>query len=202
MLSEKSKLKAQTARHKEMKKKVHQKSDLATNNARRTLVLTGNGKGKTSSGFGMVFRALGHGQQCAVVQFLKGDGESGERNLLQQLGVPVITMNTGCSFKEGYCAEFERVRAKEVWQQTREFLQDESIDLVLLDEVTYTIARKHLDVDEMIAAFEARPAHQSLILTGRAAHRKLREYADTVSRVDSVKHGLQQGLSARKGIEY
>ncbi|MDO6542318.1 cob(I)yrinic acid a,c-diamide adenosyltransferase [Photobacterium sanguinicancri] len=201
-IEEKNKLAQQTARHEVMKMKVHEKSDLAVDDKRRVLVLTGNGKGKTSSGFGMIFRALGHSQGCAVIQYLKGDAESGERNLLQQLGVPVVTMNTGCSFKEGYCAERERVRAREVWLQTLTFLNDPDIDVLLLDEVTYMVARKHLDVDEMIAAFEARPANQSVILTGRAVHRKLREYADTVSRVDCVKHGLQIGLKARKGIEF
>ncbi|MGF1692938.1 cob(I)yrinic acid a,c-diamide adenosyltransferase [Photobacterium kagoshimensis] len=201
-IKEKNQLAQQTARHKAMKVKVHEKSDLAIKDTRRVLVLTGNGKGKTSSGFGMIFRALGHGQGCAVVQYLKGDAESGERNVLIQLGVPVVTMNTGCSFKDGYCAERERIRAREVWQQTLVFLRDPNIDVLLLDEVTYMVARKHLDVDEMLAAFEARPANQSVILTGRAAHRKLREYADTVSRVDCIKHGLHIGLKARKGIEF
>ncbi|MGR5080481.1 cob(I)yrinic acid a,c-diamide adenosyltransferase [Photobacterium swingsii] len=201
-VKEKNQLAQQTTRHKAMKAKVHEKSDLANDDKRRVLVLTGNGKGKTSSGFGIVFRAFGHGQGCAVVQYLKGDAESGERNVLQQLGVPVVTMNTGCSFKAGYCAERERIRAREVWQQTLIFLQDPSVDVLLLDEVTYMVARKHLDVNEMIAAFEARPINQSVIITGRAAHRKLREYADTVSRVDCVKHGLQIGLRARKGIEF
>ncbi|USD67338.1 cob(I)yrinic acid a,c-diamide adenosyltransferase [Vibrio sp. SCSIO 43136] len=202
MLNEQQKLSAQTARHKRIKKQVHVKSDLATEDSGRVLVLTGNGKGKSSSGFGMIFRALGHGQRCAVVQFLKGDAECGERNLLESLNVPIITMNTGCSFKDGYCADFERTRAKEVWTQTLSFLKDSSIDVLLLDEVTYTVARKHLCVDEMVKAIENRPEHQSVILTGRAAHRKLKGLADTVSRLDNVKHGLQQGFKARKGIEY
>ncbi|NKF49855.1 cob(I)yrinic acid a,c-diamide adenosyltransferase [Shewanella sp. WXL01] len=200
--AEKQKLAKQTQRHQQIKKQVRQKSALATQDCHRVVLLTGNGKGKTSSGFGMVFRALGHGQTCAVVQFLKGDAQCGERNLLEQLGVKVITMNTGCSFKDGYCAEHERVRAQQVWQQTLPLLNDARIDVLLLDEVTYTLARKHLDVDDMVAAIQARPENQSVILTGRGAHRKLKQIADTVSQVNNVKHGLEQGLQARKGIEY
>lgn len=164
-------------------------------------VITGNGKGKSTSGFGTVTRCVGHGMKAAVVQFIKGGWECGERNLLQKLGVPFSYMDTGFTW-ETQNRESDTKAAQATWQEAKAYLQDETIDLVLLDELTYMITYDYVDLQDVLEAIRNRPKMQSVILTGRGAHRELTELADTVSEVRNVKHAFDAGVKARKGFDF
>lgn len=164
-------------------------------------VITGNGKGKSTSGFGTVARCVGHGKKAAVVQFIKGGWECGERELLQQVGVPFSYMDTGFTW-ETQNRESDTAAAQATWQKAIDYLKDETIDLVMLDELTYMTNYDYIDLDEVVEAISNRPAHQCVILTGRGAHRKLTELADTVSEVRNVKHAFDAGVKAQKGFDY
>ncbi|MFY8298333.1 cob(I)yrinic acid a,c-diamide adenosyltransferase [Pseudoalteromonas sp. SS15] len=192
-------------RHQQRQQKVKEKVDekVAAANIEKGIfqVITGNGKGKSTSGFGVVTRCVGHGQNAAVAQFIKGMWDCGERNLLEKVGVPFAVMKTGFTW-ETQNRETDTAAAIETWQQAKKWLADESIDLVLLDELTYMVSYDYLDLDEVISAIENRPKMQSVIVTGRGAHRRLTELADTVSEVRNVKHAFESGVKALKGFDY
>ncbi|MGO2342426.1 cob(I)yrinic acid a,c-diamide adenosyltransferase [Vibrio litoralis] len=188
-------------RQQKIKQQVDQRIEAAQQEKGLVVVITGNGKGKTTSGFGTVARAVGHGQQCAVAQFIKGTWDNGEKNLLEKLGVSFHVMATGFTW-ETQDKQKDTQAAQQVWQECKKILQDESIDVVLLDEITYMVTYGYIDLDELIQTIENRPKEQSVILTGRAAHRNLIELADTVSEVRNVKHAFEAGVKARKGIDW
>ena len=192
-------------RHQQRQQKVKEKVDekVAAANIEKGIfqVITGNGKGKSTSGFGVVTRCVGHGQNAAVAQFIKGMWECGERNLLEKAGVPFAVMKTGFTW-ETQNRETDTAAAVETWQQAKKWLADDSIDLVLLDELTYMVSYDYLDLDEVLYAIENRPKMQSGIITGRGAHRRLTELADTVSEVRNVKHAFESGVKALKGFDY
>ncbi|MBQ1784728.1 MAG: cob(I)yrinic acid a,c-diamide adenosyltransferase [Gammaproteobacteria bacterium] len=192
-------------RHRERQQRLKEQVDAriaaASDERGLLLVITGNGKGKSSSGFGMVARAVGHGQQAAVVQFIKGEWACGERNLLQQSGVPFAVMATGFTWETQNRAA-DQAAAQLVWQQARIWLADPAIDLVLLDELTYMVQYDYIDLDEVLAVLKQRPVEQSVVITGRGAHRSLIDLADTVSEVRNVKHAFDAGLKARRGIDW
>lgn len=192
-------------RHQQRQQKVKEKVDekVAAANIEKGIfqVITGNGKGKSTSGFGVVTRCVGHGQNAAVAQFIKGMWDCGERNLLEKVGVPFAVMKTGFTW-ETQNRETDTAAAIETWQQAKKWLADDSIDLVLLDELTYMVSYDYLDLDEVISAIENRPKMQSVIVTGRGAHRRLTELADTVSEVRNVKHAFESGVKALKGFDY
>ena len=192
-------------RHQQRQQKVKEKVDekVAAANIEKGIfqVITGNGKGKSTSGIGVVTRCVGHGQNAAVAQFIKGMWDCGERNLLEKVGVPFAVMKTGFTW-ETQNRETDTAAAVETWQQAKKWLADDSIDLVLLDELTYMVSYDYLDLDEVISAIENRPKMQSVIVTGRGAHRRLTELADTVSEVRNVKHAFESGVKALKGFDY
>lgn len=165
------------------------------------LVITGNGKGKSTAGFGCVCRAVGHGQKAAVVQFIKGSWDNGERNLLSQHGVPFAVMATGFTWDTQDRAA-DIAAATEVWQQAKQFLADPSIQLVLLDELTYMLSYHYLPLDEVLEAIAKRPAMQHVVVTGRACHRALLDMADTISEIDNVRHAFDAGVRAQQGIDW
>ncbi|MBM7424918.1 cob(I)yrinic acid a,c-diamide adenosyltransferase [Spongiibacter marinus] len=167
------------------------------------IVLSGPGKGKSSSGFGTVIRCIGHGYKAAVVQFIKGTWDCGERNFLQQRcpEVPFIVMGSGFTW-ETQSRERDREAAQQAWQQTKTLLNDASLHLVLLDELTYILKYGYIDAEEVYEALRNRPREQSVIITGRGAPPALKELADTVSMIDDKKHAFRAGIKARKGVEY
>ncbi|GIU48498.1 cob(I)yrinic acid a,c-diamide adenosyltransferase [Shewanella sp. KT0246] len=185
----------------EHKERVDSAIEQAQEERGQVLIVTGNGKGKTTAGFGTAFRALGHDQKVAVVQFVKGNLECGERNLLEQLNVPIHTMNTGFSWNSED-KESDKQAAQMAWQQAKAFLSDDSFDLVLLDELTYMVTWGFIELEDILKYLQARPTEMSVIITGRAAHRELKAYADTVSEVRPEKHAFQQGLKARIGLDW
>lgn len=192
-------------KHQKRQQKIKQQVDERIANAQIEKgvfqVITGNGKGKTTSGFGVVTRAVGHGLKAAVVQFIKGGWECGERNLLASVGVQFTTMKTGFTW-ETQNRESDTQAAQEAWCEAKKYLQDESIHIVLLDELTYMLTYDYIDLDEVIEALDNRPKMQSVIITGRGAHRRLTELADTVSEVRNVKHAFEAGVKAQKGFDY
>ena len=188
-------------RQQKLKSAVDEKIAAASDEKRILLVLTGNGKGKSTAGFGTVLRAVGHKQQAAVVQFIKGMWECGERNVLESLGVPFYVMNTGFTW-ETQNRDADTQAAQKAWQAAQVFLTDPTIDIVLLDELTYMLSYHYLDVEQIIEALENRPAHQHVVITGRSCHRKILDLADTVSEIQPVKHAFDNGIKAQVGLDY
>ncbi|MDA0111770.1 cob(I)yrinic acid a,c-diamide adenosyltransferase [Vibrio sp. 2art] len=193
------------ARHKARQQKVKEQVDAKIAAAQEEkgllLIITGNGKGKSTSGFGTIARAVGHGLNCAVAQFIKGTWDNGERNLLEKLGVEFQVMATGFTWEtQNKAADTEA--AQGVWQECKRMLQDDSIDVILFDELTYMVSYSYIDLDEVVEALSNRPKMQSVIITGRGAHRTLIEMADTVSEVKNVKHAFESGVKALKGVDW
>ncbi|WP_337840962.1 cob(I)yrinic acid a,c-diamide adenosyltransferase [Rheinheimera sp.] len=192
-------------RHKErqqqLKTEVDKKISAATQDKALLLVLTGDGKGKSTAGFGTVARAVGHGLNAAVVQFIKGSWDCGERNLLQQHGVEFAVMATGFTW-ETQNRDADIAAAELVWAEAERFLQDDSLQLVLLDELTYMLSYHYLDLDRVVRAIEQRPASQHLVITGRNCHRRLIEMADTVSEIQNIKHAFDAGIQVQKGVDW
>lgn len=193
------------ARHKARQQKVKQQVDAKIAAAQEEkgllLIITGNGKGKSTSGFGTIARAVGHGLKCSVAQFIKGTWDNGERNLLEKLGVEFQVMATGFTWEtQNKTADTEA--AQLVWQECKRMLTDESIDVILFDELTYMVSYGYIDLDEVVEALNSRPKMQSVVITGRGAHRILIEMADTVSEVKNVKHAFESGVKALKGVDW
>lgn len=193
------------SRHKERQQKIKQQVDAKIAAAQEEkgllLVITGNGKGKSTSGFGTIARAVGHGQKCAVAQFIKGTWDNGERNLLEKLGVEFQVMATGFTW-ETQNKETDTQAAQQVWQECKRMLKDESLDVLLFDELTYMVSYGYIDLDDVVNALAQRPHMQSVVITGRGAHRTLIEMADTVSEVRNVKHAFESGIKALKGVDW
>ncbi|MFQ3246299.1 MAG: cob(I)alamin adenosyltransferase [Arenicella sp.] len=179
-------------------------SQIAKNSIERgvAILMTGNGKGKTSSAFGMVFRALGYGQKVAIVQFIKGAQESGEVNFINDHCPNAVLYQMGTGFTWNTQDKAADIAASErTWEVAKKMLSDDSYDLVVLDELTYMIGYKYLDRNEIIQAISKRPVEQSVVVTGRGGGRELREIMDTVSDVKNIKHGYKAGIKARRGVD-
>ncbi len=167
-----------------------------------TILLTGNGKGKSSSAFGTMARALGHGQKAAVIQFIKGRKSTGEQ--LFFANHPLVSFSVmGHGFTwETRDTELEQQAAEQAWQLTKESLSDKSVDFVLLDEITYMYKYGYLQVEELIDALQQRPTHQNVMMTGRTAPRVLLDTVDTHSKIADEKHAFKAGVKAQQGIEW
>ncbi len=134
---------------------------------------------------------------------MKGIGgwECGERNLLEKNGVEFHVMGTGFTW-ETQDKDLDKLAAQTAWEHSKTCLQDPSINVVLLDEITYMITYKYIDLDEVIAALNTRPKGQHVVITGRACHRSIIEMADTVSEVRPIKHAFDNGIKAQQGIDW
>jgi len=189
-------------RQKRIKAEVAERVAQATEERGVLVVITGNGKGKSTSGFGTVLRAIGHGQQAGIVQFIKGSKwECGEMNILKQFPVKHHVMGTGFTW-ETQSTETDKAAAKVAWEKSKEMLSDETLDIVLLDEMTYMVKYGYIELDEIIEALNNRPKMQHVLITGRACHRRLIELADTVSEVQPIKHAFKAGVKAQKGLDW
>lgn len=192
-------------RHKQRQQKLKEQVDARIDAAKEQrgilIVFTGNGKGKTTAAFGTVTRAIGHGMQAAVIQFIKGEWPNGEKNLLEPHGVEFQVMATGFTW-ETQNKETDTEACQAVWQHGKRMLADASLDLVVLDELTYMVSFGYLDLQEVVDALNARPSHQTVIITGRGCHRDLLEMADTVSELRPVKHAFDAGIMAQQGIDW
>lgn len=165
------------------------------------IVFTGNGKGKTTAAFGTATRAIGHGQKVGVIQFIKGQWPNGERNLLEPHGVEFQVMATGFTW-ETQNRETDTAACLAVWEHGKRMLADATLDMVILDEITYMVAYDYLPLEDVLSALAKRPANQTVIVTGRGCHRDILEIADTVSELRPVKHAFDAGVKAQMGIDY
>tara|TARA_B110000858_G_scaffold188258_1_gene233545 strand:+ start:183 stop:797 length:615 start_codon:yes stop_codon:yes gene_type:complete len=167
------------------------------------ILLTGNGKGKSSSAFGMVMRALGYDYKVGVVQFIKGEQLSGEELYVRDK-CPQITfhqMGTGFTW-DTQDRSGDIAAAKTSWTIAEKMLKDDSYHLVVLDELTYMLSFKYLDEEMVLNALQNRPENQSVVVTGRGGGSALADWADTVSEIKDVKHAYNSGVMARKGVDF
>ncbi|MGH8581732.1 MAG: cob(I)yrinic acid a,c-diamide adenosyltransferase [Gammaproteobacteria bacterium] len=165
------------------------------------LVLTGNGKGKSSSAFGMVARGLGHGMQVGVVQFIKGTFSTGEEAFFRRFPeVEYHVMGEGFTW-ETQDRERDIRAAQKAWETARRILQDPQVKLVVLDELNLVLKYGYLEIEDVLSDLNTRPPMQHVIVTGRSASPELIEAADTVTEMRAVKHAFQAGIKAQQGIE-
>jgi cob(I)alamin adenosyltransferase len=165
------------------------------------LVLTGNGKGKSSSAFGMVARALGHGMRVGVVQFIKGSYSTGEEAFFRRFPeVDYHVMGEGFTW-ETQNRDRDVAAAQAAWATAAAMLQDPAVDLVVLDELNIVLKLDYLPVEQVLPALAARPRSQHVVITGRGAPQALIDAADTVTEMGDIKHGYRAGLKAQPGIE-
>lgn len=165
------------------------------------LVLTGNGKGKSSSAFGMVARALGHGMQVGVAQFIKGRSDTGEEGFFR--AHPNVRWHV---LGEGFTWETQNLArdtetAQRGWAVAREMLHDETLGLVVFDELTYPLKYGWLSIETVLEDLANRPPMQHVVITGRAAPEALCDAADTVTELRDVKHAFRAGVRAQKGVD-
>tara|TARA_B100000795_G_scaffold5258_1_gene3798 strand:- start:361 stop:1002 length:642 start_codon:yes stop_codon:yes gene_type:complete len=167
-----------------------------------SVLLTGNGKGKSSSAFGMLARSLGYGHNCAVVQFIKGEWECGEELFFSQL--PLVSYHAmGAGFTwETQNLEKDKAAAEKAWSLAASLLADPTIDFLMLDELTYMFTQGWLDLEKVTQAILERPANMNLVVTGRGAPEGLIAACDTVSEVKDIKHAFRNGIKAQRGIEF
>lgn len=167
------------------------------------VLLTGNGKGKTSSAFGMAIRALGHQQKVGIVQFIKGAQNCGEGDFIKTIcpQIDFYQMGTGFTWNtQDKAGDIEA--AQRTWSHANYMLNEHSYDLVILDELTYMLGYKYLDKNTVLDAIQNRPVEQSVVVTGRGGGRELREIMDTVSEVKDIKHAYKAGIKARPGVDF
>ncbi|MBT5630326.1 MAG: cob(I)yrinic acid a,c-diamide adenosyltransferase [Oceanospirillaceae bacterium] len=167
-----------------------------------TILLRGNGKGKSSSAFGTMMRSLGHGKKAAVVQFVKGRVETGEYKFFKDYpGLDWHVMGHGFTWETQDKAN-DIAAAEQAWEITRGLLQDPSIDLLVLDEMAYVFKYNYLPLEPVLEALARRPHDQTVIITGRVMPEALVEYADTISTVKDDGHAFRIGVKAQAGIEF
>lgn len=190
------------ARMQRKKEVVDSKIAEATTEKGLILINTGNGKGKSSSGFGMVARALGHGMRVGIVQFIKGSYQTGEEAFFRRFPDEVSYHVMGEGFTwETQDKERDIAAASAAWAKAVEMLRDPAVDLILLDELNIALKYKYLDLAQVMQDLQARPAMQHVVITGRGAPAELIEIADTVTDMGVVKHAFTAGIKAQKGIE-
>lgn len=167
------------------------------------LVHTGNGKGKSSSAFGVLARALGWGNQVGVVQFIKGKWVTGERQFFDKFPEQVhwFTMGDGFTWNT-QDLENDTAAAQAAFKKATEMMQSGEYDLIVLDEINIALRYDYLDIKDVIDSLEARHRRTSVILTGRDAKPDLIDYADLVSEMQEIKHPFQKGINALQGIDF
>jgi len=196
-----------SAHHKASMEKRKQKIDTnierATEERGVAILLTGNGKGKSSSAFGMAIRSLGYGYKVGIIQFIKGTQLSGEELFIRDKHPEVYfhQMATGFTW-DSQDRDADIAAAENSWLHAEKLLQDDSYHLVILDELTYMLSYKYLDEEKVLIALRNRPLEQTVVVTGRGGGEALRELIDTVSEIQDIKHAYRAGIKARKGVDY
>lgn len=197
------------ARHamKMAKKKTAREKIMATKTDEKGLIIvhTGKGKGKSTAGFGMIFRHIAHGMPCAVVQFIKGAMQTGERDLIEKHFGDLCQFYT---LGEGFTWETQdRARdvamAQKAWEKAKELIRDERNSMVLLDEINIALRYDYIDIAEVIRFLKEEKPHMThVVLTGRNAKEDLIEIADLATEMELVKHPFRSGIKAQKGVEF
>lgn len=166
------------------------------------IVNTGDGKGKSSSAFGVMLRAVARGWTVIVIQFIKSDKwQTGEKKMAEELGVTWITGGDGFTWESDDMEATERA-ARDAWEQAGAAIRSGEYDLVILDEATYPVTFGWIPVGDVVATLELRPPNVNIVITGRDAAPELIEIADTVTEMRKVKHAFDAGVVARKGLDY
>ena len=166
------------------------------------ILLKGNGKGKSSSAFGTMARAVGHGQRAAVVQFSKGRLETGEFKLFKDHPqIDWYVMGHGFTW-ETQDKEQDIEAAEQAWAKAEQLLQDDQYDILIFDEMSYMFKYKYLELAPVLTALQARPNKQNVMITGRVMPEGLEEIADTISSIRDERHAFRLGVKAQQGIEY
>ncbi len=166
------------------------------------VITTGNGKGKSSSGFGMVARALGHNMKVGIVQFIKGAMSTGEETFYRRFPDEVEYHVMGDGFTWNTQDREQDIKtATLAWDIAKNMLSDDSYNLILLDELNIVLKYQYLPIEDVINDLQSRPNMQHVVITGRAAKDELIEIADTVTEMKDVKHAFRSGVKAQKGIE-
>ena len=180
---------------------------MATKTEEKGLIMvhTGPGKGKSSSGFGMIMRCIAHSIPCAVVQFIKGTWRTGERDFLEkrfQKECVFIVSGEGFTW-ETQDRERDIAAAKAGWKKAKELILDPDIKFILLDEINIALRYDYLDIDEVVDfLLHEKPLMTHVVLTGRNAKDELIEAADLVTEMSLIKHPFRHGIKAQKGIEF
>jgi|TARA_B100000768_G_scaffold175489_1_gene186971 cob(I)alamin adenosyltransferase len=198
-----------TDRHnlKMQKKKVARDKIMATKTEKKGLIIinTGKGKGKSSAAFGMIFRCIAHGMQCAVVQFIKGGMSTGERDLILKNFTNICSFNT---MGEGFTWETQdKARDMEMagaaWEKAKDLIRDPKNTMVLLDEINIALRYDYIDVKDITKfLLNEKPEMTHVVMTGRNAKEELIEIADLVTEMELVKHPFRGGIKAQIGVEY
>ena len=201
-MTDTDKAKRHEKRMQRTKEMVDQKVEQALIDKGLVLCITGNGKGKSSSGFGMVARALGHNMRVGVVQFIKGAFSTGEEAFFRRFpdDVEYHVMGDGFTW-DTQNLEQDIKSAEAGWEVCQRLLNDPTIDVVLFDELNIVLKMRYLDIDNVLADIADRPEMKHVIITGRGAPDKVIEASDTVSRIEDVKHAFRAGIRAQKGVE-
>jgi cob(I)alamin adenosyltransferase len=196
------------ARHadKMKKKKAARDKILATKTIEKGLVIvhTGKGKGKSTAAFGMIFRALGHGMPVAIVQFVKGKWQTGERVALEKFGdlVSINTMGEGFTW-ETQDRQRDLAAARAAWERAKAVIKAGKHKLVLLDEINIVLRYEYLPIEEVVTFLrDEKPADVHVIVTGRNAAEELIAIADLVTEMEVIKHPFRSGVKAQRGIEF
>lgn len=166
------------------------------------ILLKGNGKGKSSSALGTMARSLGYGKKCAVIQFIKGQNETGEQRFFQDH--PLVdwhVMGHGFTWETQDKSQ-DIAAAEKAWELAAQLLQDESYDFLLFDEMSYMFKYGYLDVEPVVKALQTRPKMQNVMITGRTMATSLQDIADTISTVQEDRHAFRLGVKAQEGIEF
>ncbi len=200
---------AELARHSEKmaKKKQAREKIMATKTDEKGLIIvhTGKGKGKSTAGFGMIFRHIAHGKPCAVVQFIKGAMVTGERELIERHFSDLCQFHT---LGEGFTWETQdRARdiamAQKAWEKAKELIGDARNSMVLLDEINIALRYDYIDVNDVVTFLQTQKPHMThVVLTGRNAKDELIEIADLVTEMELVKHPFRSGIKAQIGVEF
>ena len=197
--NEKERHHARKQRHKEI---VDARISAATQQRGVILVHTGSGKGKSSSAFGMIARALGHNMRVGVVQFIKGSFPTGEEAFFRRFPeVEYHVMGEGYTW-ETQDRERDIAKAQAAWQVAHDMLRNPDLHLVVLDEINIALKLRYVEIVQVLDALRSRPAMQHVVLTGRGAPDALIEIADTVTEMCTVKHAFDAGIQAQEGIEF
>ena len=196
------------ARHAEKmrKKKAVRDRMLATKTIEKGLIIvnTGKGKGKSTAAFGMIFRALGHDMPVAIIQFVKGKWQTGERVALEKFGdlVSINTMGEGFTW-ETQDRQRDLAAARAAWERAKAIIKAGKHRVVLLDEINIVLRYEYLPIDEVVAFLrDEKPADVHVIVTGRNASDAIIEIADLVTEMEAIKHPFRSGVKAQKGVEF
>tara|TARA_R110000772_G_scaffold73216_11_gene160100 strand:+ start:4297 stop:4929 length:633 start_codon:yes stop_codon:yes gene_type:complete len=195
------------ARHAEKmrKKKAARDKILATKTEERGLLIvhTGKGKGKSTAAMGMAMRCVGHGMRVAIVQFVKGVWETGERDVLAKFPdqVTIKAMGEGFSW-ETQDRQRDLAAARQAWETAKELMADPSYKMVILDELNIVLRYDNLPIDEVVETLRNRPRDLHVVVTGRNAKEALIDAADLVTEMEMIKHPFRAGVKAQAGIEF